>query len=134
MTAHFSSNMVTKTLNCRHAASDCGTGLVMMRELLLAAFIMGVGLCIAGAGTHLYQALARQQAMLRIDGRNMFGAVGHLIVSIICGPYIMLQLGWQHEDDSTLSMTSALMAALVAFGWAFVTGLFFMSLYILVIR
>jgi hypothetical protein len=94
----------------------------MTRELLLAAFIMGVGLCVAGAGTHLYQALARQQAMLRMDGRSLFGAAGHLAMSIICGPYI------------TLSMTSALIGALVGFSWAFVTGLFFMSLYVLTLR
>lgn len=106
----------------------------MARELLLAAFIMGVGLCIAGAGTHLYQALARQQAMLRIDGQNLAGSIGHLVMSVICGPYIMLHMGWQHEDDSTLSMTSALIGALVAFTWAFVTGLFFMSLYVFALR
>ena len=106
----------------------------MTRELFLAAFIMGIGLCVAGAGTHLYQALARQQAMLRLDGRNLWGAAGHLAMSIVCGPYIMLHMGWQHEDDSTLSMTSALIGALVAFTWAFVTGLFFMSLYVAVLR
>lgn len=106
----------------------------MSRELLLAAFIMGVGLCVAGAGTHLYQALARQQAMLRMDGRSLAGAAGHLAMSIVCGPYIMLHMGWQHEDNSTLSMTSALIGALVAFSWAFVTGMFFMSLYVLLLR
>ena len=106
----------------------------MGRELFLAAFIMGVGLCVAGAGTHLYQALSRQQAMLRMDGRTLAGAAGHLAMSIICGPYIMLHMGWQHEDNSTLSMTSALIGALVGFSWAFVTGLFFMSLYVVVIR
>lgn len=106
----------------------------MSRELLLAAFIMGVGLCVAGAGTHLYQALARQQAMLRMDGRSLFGSIGHLMMSIVCGPYIMLHMGWQHEDDSTLSMTSALIGALVAFTWAFVTGLFFMSIYVVAMR
>ena len=106
----------------------------MTRELLLAAFIMGVGLSIAAAGTHLYQGVARQQAMLRLDGRSLWGAVGHLAMSIVCGPYIMLHMGWQHEDDSTLSMTSALIGALVAFTWAFVTGLFFMSFYVAVFR
>ncbi len=39
----------------------------MTRELLLAGFIMCVGLSVAGAGTHLYQWLARQEAMLRMD-------------------------------------------------------------------
>lgn len=106
----------------------------MVRELFLAAFIMGLGLCVAGAGTHLYQALARQQAVLRIDGRNLVSAVGHLAMSVVCGPYIMLHMGWQHEDDGTLSMTSALIGALVAFGWAFVTGLFFLSIYVALMR
>jgi hypothetical protein len=106
----------------------------MARELFLAAFIMGVGLCIAGAGTHLYQALARQQAMLRMDGRSWLEASGHLAMSIICGPYIMLHMGWNHEDNGTLSMTSALVGALVAFTWAFLTGLFFMSFYVFLLR
>lgn len=102
----------------------------MTRELLLAAFIMGVGLCISGAMTHLYQWLARQPAMLRFDGETFAGALGHLAVSFVCGPYIMLQMGWRHEDNGTISMTSVLVSALVAFGWAFLTGLLFMSVYV----
>jgi hypothetical protein len=42
----------------------------------------------------------------------------------------MLQMGWQHEEDGTISMTSALVSAVVAFGWAFVTGLLFMGIYV----
>ena len=106
----------------------------MTRELLLAAFIMCVGLSVAGAGTHLYQWLARQDAMLRMDGRTALGAIGHLVMSIICGPYIMLQMGWQHEDNSTLSMSNALIAAMVAFGWAFLTGLLIVGSYVAVLR
>lgn len=102
----------------------------MTKELLLAAFLIGVGLCIAGAGTHLYQWLGKQQAMLRYDGKTFAGSIGNLIMSFVCGPYIMLQLGWQHEEDGTISMTSALVAAVVAFGWAFVTGLLFMGAYV----
>lgn len=102
----------------------------MTRELFLAAFIMGLGLCIAGAGTHLYQWLSRQEAMLRMDGRTTLGAFGHLMMSLVCGPYIMLQMGWRQEGNGTLSMTSALLSALLAFGWSFVTGLFFMSVYL----
>ena len=102
----------------------------MTRELLLAAFIMGVGLCIAGAATHLYQWITRQQAMLRMDGASLLGTFGHLAVSFVCGPYIMLQFGWRHEEDGTLSMVSVLFSALVAFGWAFITGLLFMSVYV----
>ena len=102
----------------------------MTRELMLAAMMIGVGLCIAGAGTHLYQAMARQQAMLRYDGKTFASSMGHVAMSFICGPYIMLQLGWKHEDDGTLSMTSALVSAVVAFGWAFLTGLLFMGAYV----
>ncbi|HEV7292820.1 MAG TPA: hypothetical protein VGN79_10915 [Devosia sp.] len=102
----------------------------MTKELVLAAFLIGVGLCIAGAGTHLYQALTKQQAMLRYDGRTYWSSIGHVAMSFICGPYIMLQLGWQHEDNGTVSMTSALVAAFVAFGWAFLTGLLFMGAYV----
>jgi hypothetical protein len=102
----------------------------MTNELLAAAFCIGVGLCIAGAGTHLYQLLGKQQAALRYDGESFLGSMGNLAMSFVCGPYIMLQLGWQHEDDGTISMTSALVSALVAFGWAFVTGLVFAGTYV----
>ena len=95
----------------------------MTRELLLAAFLIGVGLCIAGAGTHLYQWLARQQAMLRYDGETFINSMGNLAMSFICGPYIMLQMGWQQERGGTLSLSMALVSAFVAFGWAFITGL-----------
>ncbi|WDR03686.1 hypothetical protein PSQ19_06375 [Devosia algicola] len=102
----------------------------MVRELLLAAFIMGVGLCIAGAGTHLYQWLSRQQALLRYDGETFLGSMGNLAVSFVCGPYIMLQLGWMQDDNGSGSVGSALIAAMVAFGWAFITGLLFMGAYV----
>ncbi len=102
----------------------------MTRELMLAAMMIGVGLCMAGACTHLYQGLSRQQAMLRYDGKTFLSSMGHVAMSFVCGPYIMLQLGWQHEDDGTISMTSALVSAVVAFGWAFLTGLLFMGAYV----
>jgi hypothetical protein len=102
----------------------------MMFELVLAAFIMGVGFAIAGAGTYFYQWLAGQPAMLRYDGKTWFGTMGHLLVSFVCGPYILMQMGWRQEDDGTLSLGSVLVSALVAFGWSFITGLFFMGIYI----
>lgn len=102
----------------------------MTRELLLAAFIMGVGLCVSGAATHLYQWITRQQAILRMDGSSYLASLGHLAMSFVCGPYIMLHVGWRHEDDGTISMASVLFSALIAFGWAFITGLFFMSAYV----
>ncbi len=100
-----------------------------MFQFMVAGFVMAVGLCLAGAGTHLYQGFAKQQAMLRYDGKTYLASLGHLVVSFVCGPYIMLQLGWRHEADGAISMSSALLAALVAFGWAFFTGLLFFGLY-----
>ena len=104
----------------------------MLSELLLAGFIIGVGLCVAGAGTHLYQGLARQQALLRVDGPTLPASIGHLLMSVVCGPYIMLQMGLERDKGQEISVGSALVGALVAFGWAFVTGLLFMSLYVAV--
>jgi hypothetical protein len=99
----------------------------MMLELLLAGFIMAVGLAIAGTGTHFYQWVIGQQAMLRYDGKTFAHSLGHLLMSFLCGPYIMLQMGWRQEDDGTLSIGSVLVSALVAFGWSFITGLFFVG-------
>ena len=104
-----------------------------MNEFVLAAFIMMVGISLAGAGTHLYQGVFKEPAMLRYDGRTMFHMFGHLAVSFLCGPYIMLQLGWAQERGETLSISTALIAAFVAFGWAFVTGLLAVGGYIAVI-
>jgi hypothetical protein len=101
----------------------------MLRELLLAGLIMAVGLAVAGMGTHLYQGLAKTQAMLRYDGRTFLHSLGHLGMSFVCGPYIMLQLGWQSDREGTLSLGMALFAAFVGFGWAFITGLLFVGGY-----
>jgi len=105
----------------------------MVTELVLAAFLMAVGLAISGAGTHLYQWLSKQQAALRYDGKTLVHTFGHLAVSFLCGPYIMLQLGWQHEKGGTLSVSSALISALVAFGWAFIVGLLIVGAYVTVL-
>lgn len=102
----------------------------MMSELLLAGYITAVGLAVAGAGTHCYQWLAREQAMLRYDGRTIWHSLAHLMMSFLCGPYIMLQLGWGQERDGTLALGSALVSALVAFGWAFITGLIVVGSYV----
>ena len=59
--------------------------------------------------------------------------LGHLAMSFVCGLRIMLQMGWQHEDGGTLSVGPALLAAFVAFGWAFLTGLLTVGGYIAVI-
>lgn len=104
----------------------------MQYEVLLAAFIMAVGLAVSAAATYLYQGISRQQAMLRYDGKTYLNSLGHLAMSFVCGPYIMLQLGWRQEKDGSVAITSVLIAALVAFGWAFVTGLLVMGIYVLI--
>ena len=99
----------------------------MFFELMLAGFIMAVGLAIAATGTYFYQWVIGQQAVLRYDGKTYVHTLGHLVMSFLCGPFIMLQMGWRQEDDGTLSIGSVLMSALVAFGWSFITGLMFMG-------
>jgi hypothetical protein len=94
---------------------------------------MAVGLAIAGAGTHLYQGVLKQQALLRFDGKTIVHSFGHVAMSFFCGPYIMLQMGWQQEKGGTLSISSALIAAFVAFGWAFITGLIAVGGYVSVL-
>ncbi|HWA20717.1 MAG TPA: hypothetical protein VG757_17150 [Devosia sp.] len=106
----------------------------MTFEFLLAGMIMFVGLSIAGAGTHLYQWRVGEQAMLRYDGKTFLHTLGHLAMSFVCGPYIMLQMGWKQEDDGTLSVGSVLISALVAFGWSFITGLIFLGAYFSVVH
>ncbi len=102
----------------------------MAYELLLAGFIMAVGLAMAGTGTYFYQWAIGEPAMLRYDGKTFLHTLGHLLMSFICGPFIMLQLGWKQQDDGTLSMGSVLVSALVAFGWSFITGLLLMGIYL----
>lgn len=95
----------------------------VVRELLLVGFLMAIGLAVAGTGTYLYQWLSRQDATLRYDGKTLWHCFGNLMLSFLCGPFIMLQMGWRQEQGGTLSMTTALVAAFVSFGWAFITGL-----------
>jgi hypothetical protein len=102
----------------------------MTSELFLAAFIMSVGLAIAAAGTHLYQGIHGEPAMLRYDGKTYFSALGHVFMSFVCGPYIMLQLGWRQENNGAVAVGPVLVSSLVAFGWSFITGLLFMALYL----
>ncbi|WP_299641109.1 hypothetical protein [Devosia sp.] len=105
----------------------------MFRELLLAALIMAVGLSIAGMGTYLYQWLVKTQAMLRYDGQTFAHTMGHLAMSFVCGPYILLKMGWQQDQKGTLSVASALIGSFVGFGWAFVTGLLFVGSYFMIV-
>jgi hypothetical protein len=106
----------------------------VMFELIVAGFIMAVGLAIAGTGTYFYQWVIGQQAMLRYDGKTVLHMFGNLFMSFVCGPFIMLQLGWKQEDDGTLSIGSVLVSALVAFGWSFLTGLFFLGTYFAIVH
>ena len=105
----------------------------MSAELFLAAFIIAVGLSFAAMSTHLYQGLAKQPATLRYDGPTYLAAMGHLVVSFLCGPYIMLQLGWRREADGAVAVAPVLLSALVAFGWAFITGLLIVGVYVSVL-
>lgn len=105
----------------------------MTRELVLALFIMSVGLSVAGAGTHLYQFVVRTPAMLSYAGKTYIASLGHLAFSFVCGPYIMLKMGWRPMNGESISATSILVAGFVAFGWAFITGLLFMSIYLAVL-
>ncbi|HEY8596309.1 MAG TPA: hypothetical protein VIL84_13800 [Devosiaceae bacterium] len=102
----------------------------MSSDVLLAGFLIAVGLSVAGAGTHLYQGLARQQAELRYDGRTVWGMFGNLFMSFVCGPYIMLQMGARAERGGTVALTPIVLSAFVAFGWSFITGLLFVSVYL----
>ena len=81
----------------------------MVTELMLAGFLMAVGFSVAGAGTHLYQWKFKEQAMLRYDGKTFLHTLGHLLMSFVCGPYIMLQLGWHQERGGTISVSSEML-------------------------
>jgi len=134
MTRKWAPDMLNKLLSPSAKSRQSGVGgPKAMFQFVVAAFIMAVGLSVSGAATHLYQGFARQPAMLRYDGPTYAASIGHVAMSFICGPYIMLQLGWRHEPGDKLELTSALIAALVAFGWAFITGLLVMGIYFAVV-
>lgn len=114
------------------AASQRGArvrGRVMSFELMLAGYIMAVGLAISGSATYLYQWVFKTQAILRFDGKTFFHTLAHLLMSFVCGPIIMLQMGWRSEKDGTISLGSALLSAFIAFGWSFISGLLFLGAY-----
>ncbi len=105
----------------------------MAFEFFLALFIMAVGLSISGAATYLYQGLFGQIAYLRYDGKNFLGSLGHLAMSFVCGPFIMMQMGFQQQENGTVSITSMLLGSLIAFGWSFISGLLFLGIYFAII-
>jgi len=102
----------------------------MTGEFVLALFLVAIGLGLAGSVTHLVQGLTDRPMALRYDGRTAWHMLANLLLSFVCGPYLMLQAGWTHQDRGTMALTSVLMGAFVGLGWAFVSGLFFMSLYV----
>ena len=104
----------------------------MSFELLLALFIIAVGLSLAGVSAHLYQFIWRTPVMLSYSGRTYLASLGNLFVSFVCGPYIMLKLGISRIQLKEYSFAPTLLASLIAFGWAFITGLLFMSLYLMI--
>ncbi|MCF4098731.1 DUF6949 family protein [Maritalea mediterranea] len=105
----------------------------MSIEFLIALYIVAVGLAVAGVGTYFYQMVFKQEAMLRFDGRTYLGSLGHLLMSFMCGPMIMLHLGWRSDGQNSLSMSSVLLSAFIAFGWSFITGLLALSVFLAVI-
>ncbi len=102
----------------------------MSNDLVLALFIIAVGISVAGVSAHLYQFILRAPAMLSYTGKTYLASLGNLFISFVCGPYIMLNLGFNNPQDASLSKPFILLAALIAFGWAFITGLMFMSIYL----
>lgn len=94
---------------------------------------MAVGMAVAGMGTYLYQWLCNTQAALRYSSATLLGTFGLLFMSFFCGPYIILQMGWRQEAGGTITLTSALLAAFVAFGWSFITGLLVVGTYLAIL-
>ncbi len=102
----------------------------MSYEFVLAVFLMGVGLSVAGAGTHLYQGVLNKQAELTLAGSSYLAGLGNLAVSFFCGPYIMLQMSVRPQANGSVSASMVLVATFVAFGWAFITGLMLVALFL----
>lgn len=102
----------------------------MANEFVISLYIMAVGLAFAGGATYLYQWLAKQEAVLRFDGDNIFATTGHLMMSFVCGPFIMLHMGWRRDSNGGLHVSQALLSAFIAFGWSFIVGLLFLWVYI----
>lgn len=105
-----------------------------MTQFILALFLIGIGLSIAGTGTHLYQQIARKVAAFRVEGRNGFEHIVSVFIVVLCGPYLMLRMGMQLDAQGRVSAINILLAATIAFGWSFVTGLMVVGTYVSVAR
>jgi hypothetical protein len=103
-------------------------------HLILALFLIAVGMSVAGTGTHLYQQIARKVAEFRVEGANALDSLINLFVMFICGPYMMLRLGLRADASGKSSTINVLLAAVIAFGWSFVTGMMVVGTYILVLK
>ncbi len=95
----------------------------MTNEFLISLYIIAVGMAFAGSTTFLYQTVWKQEAALRFDGDNVFVTIAHLSMSFICGPFIILHMGWSRDSAGGLHVSQALLSAFIAFGWSFVIGL-----------
>lgn len=105
----------------------------MASEFFLSLFIMAVGISFAGASTHLYQGASKQVAYLRFDGKNYLGSMGLLVMSFFCGPYIMMRMGQQNQENRMVSLTNMLLGSLISFGWGFINGLLLLGMYFAVV-
>ena len=113
--------MVFKFLRCNKK---------MISGIVLSIFIMAVGLCVAGMGTHLYQLVWRVPATIGYGGKTYLATLGHLSVSFFCGPYIMLNMGLNRPGEEKRSYFTVLFASFIAFSWSFITGLIIVGFYI----
>jgi len=107
----------------------CGDLFIMAFEFFLALFIMGVGVSFAGSATHLYQGISQQAAYLRFDGESFVASLGHLFMSFICGPFIMMKMGWNARENGSGSIGNLLLGSMVGFGWGFINGLLLLGVY-----
>lgn len=85
-----------------------GREIVVANEFLISLYIIAVGLAFAGGATYFYQWVWKQEAALRFDGANVFATAAHLMMSFVCGPFIMLNMGWRRDSAGGLHMSQAL--------------------------
>lgn len=105
-----------------------------MSGLVLALFIIALGMSVAGTGTYLYQTLSRQTAGFRISGETAVEGVMNLFIIFICGPYLLLRMGCQSDGRGQISIINVLLAAFIAFSWSFVSGLMILGTYVSLLR
>lgn len=92
--------------------------------------VVGTGIAFSGSATYFYQWLFGEEARLRFDGEHVFATAGHLMMSFVCGPFIMLGLGWRRDSAGGVHLSQAFLSAFIAFGWSFIIGLLVLWFYI----